>query len=320
MYYLGLDGGGTKTRYILIDEELKVVYDLERGTVHIRQIGEESLKEELQFSLNMICTKANINYKDIKYAFLGMPGYGESKEDMNSIKRAVNEVFNGIKYAIGNDSIAGWAAGTGCSPGINIVSGTGSIAYGRNESGQEARCGGWGPSIGDDGSAYWIALRIINEYTKQKDGRKPKTILLDILEKECNIKDYFEIVDIIFNKLKFSRSEIASFSKIGALAANEGCSECKKIFEEAAENLFLHVKTLVNKLNLYDNFILSYTGGVFKSGDLILNPILKAIKNNNINCTIQKPQLEPWHGAALMAYSLDGNKIPKDYKDRLENI
>lgn len=318
MYYLGVDGGGTKTRYLLIDEELNIVTDIENGTIHIHQIGKEKLRTELKENLNEICKKSGIKCNEINYAFLGVPGYGESKNDIKDIEEIVDEVFNGINYTIGNDAVAGWAAGTGCTEGINIVAGTGSIAYGRNKTGQEVRCGGWGPGIGDDGSAYWIGLKVINEYTKQKDGRKRKTILVDILEKEYKIKDYFEIVDIVFNRLKFSRTDIAGFSKVAYLAGKEGCMACKEIFREAAENLFSHIKVLSKELNLIDNFILSYTGGVFKSGDLILKPLEEMLKSSNINCTLKQPDIEPWHGAALMAYLLAGNKIPDDYKKILK--
>lgn len=317
MYYLGVDGGGTKTRYILIDENLNVIFDMERGTIHIHQIGEENLKKELKEAFELICNETKIGPENIEYLFIGVPGYGESKSDKRIIDNIIDEVFNEVPYTIGNDSVAGWAAGTGCTNGINIVAGTGSIAYGRNEKGEEGRCGGFGPGIGDDGSAYFIALKVINEYTKQKDGRSKETILVKTLEEKLNIQDYFEIVDIVFNKLKFSRTEIAAFASIGSIAAKRGCSACKKIFEEASYELFLHIKVLSEKLKFNDKFIVSYTGGVFKSGDLILEPLKRMIKEENINCIIKEPEIEPAAGAALMAYTLSGEIPPKDYKERL---
>lgn len=319
MYYLGVDGGGTKTKYILIDKELNIIKDIERGTIHIHQIGEEKLKDELLQSINIILSETNINRSDIGYVFLGVPGYGESESDKRIIDKILCEVLYGIKYEASNDSVVGWAAGTGCKDGINIVAGTGSIAYGRNENGDEDRVGGWGPGIGDDGSAYWIALKVINEYTKQKDGRREKTVLLDIMEEELNIKDYFEIVDIVFNKMKFSRTEIASFSKIGAMAAEKGCRVCKFIFEEAAYNLYLHIKVLAKKLEFNNEFIVSYSGGVFNSGNLILDPLVDMIKEDGLNCVVKKPEIEPCHGAALLAYKLYGNDIPNNYKEKLKS-
>lgn len=304
MYYLGVDGGGTKTRYILADDSGKVIDNIEMGTTHIQQIGKESLLDQLQEARDNILERNNIKIKDIKSAFFGMPGYGEIKEDKEIIDSIVEEVYKGTKFSIGNDCEVGWAAGTECSEGVNIVAGTGSIAYGKNKDGMHERCGGWGPGIGDDGSAYYIGLKIINEYTKQKDGRKNKTSLVSIIEDEFKIKDYFEIVDIVFKKIEFSRTEIAKFSRFGAIAAQSGCQASKKIFEEAAIQLADHILSLKKSLNLGDGFIVSYTGGVFKSGNLILEPFKKSLLENKINCTVKEPRLEPWEGAVLLAKNI----------------
>lgn len=318
MYFLGVDGGGTKTKYLLMNKELKVVGEIESGTTHIHQIGKEKLIYVLRENLQLICDKCSIQKQEIKYAFLGIPGYGESKRDVEDIEYCVNSVFNGVNYTIGNDSVVGWAAGTGCREGINIVAGTGSIAYGRNKEGNEARCGGWGPGIGDDASAYWIGLKVLNEYTKQKDGRKEKTVLVDILEKKYDIKDYFEIVDIVFNRLKFSRTYIAKFSEVAYLAASAGCESCIDIFKEAAKELFFHIKVLKNELNLTDGFLVSYSGGVFKAGEYILNPLNDMLRKEGIKCILIEPKLKPWHGAALLAYLLSGNELPDNYIELLK--
>ena len=243
MYYLGIDGGGTKTKYLLVDEKLQKVCEREGATIHIHQVGVEGIKNELRENISKICEESKISVRDISYAFAGVPGYGESLDDMVKIDEAIKEVME-VPYSIDNDAVNGWAGGTACKPGINVVAGTGSIAYGRNAEGKLARCGGFGPGIGDDGSAYWIALRTINEYTKQKDGRSEKTVLVDILEKEYNITYKYEIVDIAFNRLKFNRTELAKFSTICFLAAEEGCRACKNIFKDAAKAIFEHISVV----------------------------------------------------------------------------
>ncbi len=61
MYYLGVDGGGTKTKYILVDEDLKVLSEIERGTTHLHQIGIDNLKLEINEGIKEVCSKGNIN-------------------------------------------------------------------------------------------------------------------------------------------------------------------------------------------------------------------------------------------------------------------
>ena len=317
MYYLGIDGGGTKTKYLLVNEKLEKVCEREGSTIHIHQVGVEGIKKELKENIDKICCGAKISVKDIAYAFAGVPGYGESLDDMVKIDEAIKEVME-IPYSVDNDAVNGWAGGTACKPGVNIVAGTGSIAYGRNAEGKLARCGGFGPGIGDDGSAYWIALRTINEYTKQKDGRKERTVLYDILEKEYNISYKYEIVDVVFNKLKFNRTELAKFSTICFLAAEEGCTACKKIFRDAAEAIFDHINAISKELNFKDEFIVSYTGGVFKAGRHVLEPLQEMINNSGLKCYLQEPALDPWNGSVLLAYTLAGNTVPDNVKEILK--
>lgn len=317
MFYLGIDGGGTKTKYLLVDEKLNKVADVEGSTIHIHQVGVEGIQKQLNENISRVCEEAKISVNDIAYTFIGVPGYGESLDDMNKIDAAIKEVMV-IPYSIDNDSVNGWAGGTACKPGVNIVAGTGSIAYGRNAEGKLARCGGFGPGIGDDGGAYWIGLKTINEYTKQKDGRKEKTALLDILEKEYNITYQYEIVDIAFNRLQFNRTELAKFSTVCYLAAEAGCPVCKNIFREAAAELFSHIEAISKMLNFTDEFVVSYTGGVFKSGKHVLEPLQEMINESGLKCILQEPALDPWNGSVLLAYSLAGNVVPDNAKDILK--
>ena len=317
MYYLGIDGGGTKTKYLLVNEGLQKVCEREGSTIHIHQVGVEGIKSQLKENISRICEEVNISTKDIAYAFAGVPGYGESLDDMVKIDKAIKEVME-VPYSIDNDAVNGWAGGTACKPGVNVVAGTGSIAYGRNAEGKLARCGGFGPGIGDDGSAYWIALRTINEYTRQKDGRSEKTVLVDILEKEYNISYKYEIVDIAFNRLKFNRTELAKFSTICFLAAEAGCLACKKIFEDAARAIFEHIYAISKELNFNEEFVVSYTGGVFKAGKHVLEPLNEMIKESGLKCYLQEPELDPWNGSVLLAYTLAGNTVPHNVKEILK--
>ena len=116
---------------------------------------------------------------------------------------------------------------------------------------------------------------------------------------------------MVYNKYNLSRTDIASVAKTTYLGALEGVEECIKIYEEAAGELFRHIKSLSQELDFKDDFIVSYTGSVFKAGDFILEPMRKLIEKENINCILSPPKLEPWNGAALMAYVESGKEIPK---------
>ena len=95
-----------------------------------------------------------------------------------------------------NDSAAGWAGSLGLEEGINLVAGTGSIAYGQNKFGTEARAGGWDDGFSDEGSCYWLGKKALELFSKESDGRVKKGKLLEIFRYNFNLKNDFDLIDI----------------------------------------------------------------------------------------------------------------------------
>lgn len=302
MFFLGVDGGGTKTKFVLINERLEVCSVVETTTSHIFQVGEKGIIEVLENGLSDIISKTNIDKQEIGYVMLGMPGYTEIKSNDYNIEKAVKEVFSFTEYYIANDAEIGWAGSLACKPGISIVAGTGSIGFAVDPQGKKVRTGGWGDFIGDEGSAHWIARKVLEVYSKQKDGRLEPSVLVDIIEREYNIKDEYELIDIIHNRYRLNRKEIARFSLCAFNAAKYGCQYSKSIFEKAAFELYLHIKALLKKTSFPDRVLVSYTGGVFKAGDFILKPFKELLEELDDKIDLITPYMEPAFGAAFYAY------------------
>ena len=110
MYYLGIDGGGTKTKYVLVDKNLKKISEMEGSTIHIHQVGASGIKTQITENISNICNKAGISLNEIGYVFVGVPGYGESIEDMKTIDKVFEEIMK-VPYSIDNDAVSGWAGG-----------------------------------------------------------------------------------------------------------------------------------------------------------------------------------------------------------------
>jgi N-acetylglucosamine kinase-like BadF-type ATPase len=243
---------------------------------------------------------------------MGIPGYGEVKDDTLKLESIISEVYQSMNYKIGNDVETGWAGSLACKPGINVVCGTGAIAIGVDETYKTARCSGWGPFIGDEGSAYWIGKKGLEVFSKQSDGRYDKTKFYEIFKERLNLEYDFQIIDLVHNKIKLDRSEIAKFSMIISEIAKTGDIDAIKIFKEAAEEIYLMVKSIVKQLKLNGKINMSYVGGVFNAGDLILEPLRKRFEEKSYNVEIIPPILEAWEGAALYAYQLAGNEITEE--------
>ena len=207
-----------------------------------------------------------------------------------------------------NDSEVAWAGSLACNPGINIVAGTGAIGFGIDSKGNTRRASGWGDLCGDEGSAYWISLKMIEAFTKQADGREERTRLYNIVRDELEIEDDFEILDIVLNKLDRRRDKIASLANLLFIAAEDDDHIAIEIYKEAAREHFLTIRALVEKMEFEEDeeILVSYSGGVFKSGKHILEPLESLIKSYRSDIKLIKPILNPGSGAALYALKLSG--------------
>lgn len=303
MYYIGIDGGGTKTSFTIVNKEGNKIDRLITSTIHYEQIGFDRVESLLRESLKTLLRNNSIEMSQIKGVFLGLPGYGEVKSVKDKIDNIVKNVLKGTKYKIGNDVEVGLVGSLAGKSGINIVSGTGSIALGKDNRGKSIRCGGWGSYIGDEGSAYWIGKRTLEAFSKQSDSRNVKDELYYIIKKHLEIEDDYDIIDYSINKIKKDRTKIAKLSKLCYEAAIKGDSNAIKIFEDAAYELSLLVEAIIKKLRFDEEIMVSYSGGVFSSGDLVLNPLKKNLSNYKIEFI--EPILGPGEGACIMAYELD---------------
>ncbi len=315
MYFLGVDGGGTKTCFTLIDVNGKVISKVIKGPSHPTQIGFENLEKLLREGLEEIITNNKISASDIERVTLGLAGYGIVKEIAEGIAKIVERVFNEIKYELVSDvrvAIAGDLAG---EDGINIVAGTGSIALALKNN-EIIRCGGWGYTVGDEASAYWIGKKTIALFSKESDGRAEKGALYELVRKNLGLNKDAEIISYVNDKIKGDRSEIAKLAKICSDAAILGDEEAMAIFNEAAVEITEMIKVLLRNFG-NEQVKVSYTGGVFKSGELILKPLKNMLEGLNVE--LIEPILSPDLGGCLLAYKNSGYEVNKEFYNTIVN-
>ena len=173
MYFLGIDGGGTKTDFLLLDENGKTIAQRKIGTISYKHVGMDYVTELLRENINQI-----LDGNDA-YICLAFPNWGESRVNDERFLCRIDKITD-RPMKIVNDSAAGWAGSLGLEEGINLVAGTGSIAYGQNKFGTEARAGGWDDGFSDEGSCYWLGKKALELFSKESDGRVKKGKLLEI--------------------------------------------------------------------------------------------------------------------------------------------
>ena len=298
MFYLGIDGGGTKTAFALMNEAGEIVTSYETTGCNYYEIGKEGILQLLIHGLSQCIDTLNIGMDDV-VAAAGVPFYGESENLMKDLPE-IRERFP-IPITFVNDVEVGFFGALGDQAGINIVAGTGSIAIGFDEEGNSARSGGFGPEFfADEGSAYWIGNMLINEFTRQADGRADRSLLYHEIRKEFGLEDDFYVVPYLLDNGYGQRDQIAGLSRLASKYAELGDPVCLTLFDRVANELYLLAKSIKSRITFSTLPIqVSYTGGVFQTGELVLAPLRELLKQEDM--VLVSPKREPVYGACLIA-------------------
>lgn len=299
MYFLGIDGGGTKTKFTIVDENLNVMGSIIKGTTHYNQIGFENVGKVLREGIYEVCEHCNIDLKNINYIFIGIAGYGKIREIVLNIEESIKNQLKGLSYTIGNDVEIALAGSLNGECGINIIAGTGSIALALDKEGKLHRCGGWGYRLGDEGSAYYIGMSTLRCFTMQSDKRLDKTLIYDYIKRELNITNDYDIIKYINEDINGDRTQIANISKLCYEAAINGDKVAIEIFNKSAYELSRNIKALEGHFEKGEIIKVSYSGGVFKSGSFILDPLREFLDKQRFE--IVKPISSPDIGACILA-------------------
>ncbi|MDR1533344.1 MAG: hypothetical protein LBS62_14385 [Clostridiales bacterium] len=300
MFFLGVDAGGSKAAFALCDSSgtVKARYRCKsQGAFSLGMSGIEKLVAE---GAEEVCKAAGISVGDIAWAGLGFPGYGEQENNESEIDAACARALPGVPVTCACDCWLGWAGSLAMGPGVNIVSGTGSICFGANARGQTARSGGWGEYC-DEGSCSWIGRRLIAEFTKQSDGRKPKTPLYSMFREALGITNDIYFIYRLNRDFAGKPDETARLQVLAEKAARAGDPVSRRIYGEAAEELCIAITAVADRLGLNNGsgFLVSYSGGLFKAGDCILTPLAERVTKAGGRLTA--PLREPEIGAVFMA-------------------
>jgi len=303
-YFLGVDGGGTKTRFALMSQR-KLVAEAQLGTSYHPDVGLDGVGDVLAEGVLQVLSRAGIDASQIAHAFFGLPAYGEDRQATPVLRALPATILGHERYTCDNDMVCGWAGSLGAEDGINVVAGTGSIGYGQRR-GRAARAGGWGEAFSDEGSAYWIAMQGLNAYSRMSDGRLPRGPLHALVNESLNLEDDLELCALVYGANARSRGELARLSPLVARAAALGDSAALGIFARAGQELAQIALALRAKLGYESNEVvrLSYSGGAFAAGDLLMAPFRAALTTAGPGFEIRQPLYDPHFGAALYAARL----------------
>lgn len=299
-YLLSMDGGGTKTAWLLTTEsgDLAATYKTE-GCSHLEK-GVERVLDQIHEGIREVTKLAEISKEDIIGAAFGVPCFGEYPAEDKIISDDLYTYLKNTAVSVHNDVDLGFAGSLCLEDGIHVVAGTGAIAVGKNGE-NTARSNGWHPSFSDEGSGYWLGMQTLSLFAKQADCRISRSALYDIMKREFSFEKDEDVIAFYDKVPMGDRKTVASLQLILNKAADAGDESALKLYEAAAYELYLSVLGVYRALGFSsENRIqVSYSGGLFSADGHVLTPFEEFM--SQLNADLKKPYLTPDKGGILLA-------------------
>lgn len=293
MYYLGIDGGGTKTVTVVTDEKGRIITTVSGATINFYSVGYENARKNLSELMNKITAETEIC--SFSGAFIGCSAL-DCEADNETTERLCNGIINADKIKMHSDVYIALKSVKNAECPCVAICGTGSIATGEDKNGNTHVTGGWGHILGDEGSAYSIAVKAL-EICCQMCDKNEKTPLLESAEKFFGVPDFRKAIDIIYSD-DMTKDKLAHFAE--ALDIND--ETVRKIIISQAQKFAFTVQTLLEKMKNCD--VLGLYGGVFQHNSFFREEFSDTIRKNFPHTEIKLIETPPAVTAAEIARSL----------------
>ena len=296
---LGVDGGGTKTRAVIVDDSGELIGEGISGPSNPLRVGVAAAAGAVREAVERACSTGRVRRADILAAQVGLAGVRR-----HDLRERMREALMGLGIkpleVVTDADIALYGATEG-KPGVVVIAGTGSVCCGANARGGRALAGGWGPLAGDEGSGSWIARRALQAVAKATDGRGPQTSLVESACEYFNAATPDDIALVIYSPT-MTNQIIAGFARQVIERARAGDAVALDIMAEAGRELGAAANAVIKNLRMErERFLVGYVGGVFASGELVLKPMREEIARVAPRAQAVFPGLAPAEAAASMA-------------------
>jgi len=296
---VGVDGGGSKTRVIVADDAGSQLGEVVGPASAVRPGEAERSADVISATVRDALASCEMTHVMPKVLCVGVAGAGREPERQAlwqalMSRELADEVVIHADFSIALDD----AFGEG--PGVLLVSGTGSVAFGRGPSGQIARCGGWGPVCGDEGSGQWVGRRALSVVTAAADGREPETALVGAVLTAAQVN---EPQELIAWAAQASPAQLATLAPVVSSVAEAGDLRANAIISLAVEELVLHVRTLSRQLFGDERAAtpVALTGGMLSKGTVLRKRFEHRLKSAVPGAQLHAGEVEPARGAVRSA-------------------
>jgi glucosamine kinase len=304
---IGVDGGGSKTRVVVADEHGTQLGEVVGPASGVKPGQAEASAEVIATTVRDALASCEMTHVMPKVLYVGVAGVAREQE-----REALWQALMGRELAeetvVHPDFSIALDDAFGEGPGILLISGTGSIAFGRSPSGAIARCGGWGPICGDEGSGAWVGRRALSVVTASADGREPETALIGAVLTAAQVNEPRELIAWA---AQATPAQLATLAPVVSSVADAGDLRANAILSLAVEELVLHVRALARQLFGDERAAtpVAFTGGMLTKGSTLRKRLEHRLKSAVPGAQLHTAEVNAARGAVRGALRYLGESV-----------
>ncbi|HEY4130873.1 MAG TPA: BadF/BadG/BcrA/BcrD ATPase family protein [Gemmatimonadaceae bacterium] len=304
---IGIDGGGSKTHAIVADDQGKTIAETVGPGSAVRPGQADHSAAVIADVVRDALASCEMTHVTPRVLSIGVAGAGREKERQELWQALVSRDL-ATELVIHSDFSIALDDAFGDGPGVLLIGGTGSVAFGRSPAGATARCGGWGPVCGDEGSGAWIGRKALSVVTSAADGREPETALTGAVLTAAQLN---ETADLIAWAAGASPAQLATLAPVVLSVADSGDLRANAIVTLGVEELVLHVRSLARQLFVDERAALpvALSGGLLSRGSSMRKRLEHRLKSAVPGATIHTEPVVPARGAVRAALRILGEAM-----------
>jgi N-acetylglucosamine kinase-like BadF-type ATPase len=308
--WIGMDGGGSKTVAALCDEQGDVLARAQGDSANVMSRSWPEVERTLRELIDELLRQSGMAAEQVAAVCLGLAG-ADRPETKSLLQEAFGPLF-GERLLIDNDAAVALYAGTWGEPGVVLIAGTGSIAYGMTKEGARHRVGGWGYLLGDEGSGFDLGRSALASVLRAHDGRGESTMLTELVLGHFGLRSPAELIQLVYGADN-PRKLLAEASQVLLAAAEAGDALSLRLVEQAAAELVTLGLTCLKRVGERQPVVLA--GGLLTADTLLRQRVIERL---SAHAETRIPAHPPVVGALVMALRHTGIAIDQQVRDNLQ--
>ncbi|HEX8943470.1 MAG TPA: BadF/BadG/BcrA/BcrD ATPase family protein [Gemmatimonadaceae bacterium] len=304
---IGIDGGGSKTHAMVADEQGRTIAETVGPGSAVRPGKAEHSANVIADVVRDALASCDMTHVTPRVLSIGVAGAGRETERQELWQALVSRDL-AAELVIHSDFSIALDDAFSDGPGVLLISGTGSVAFGRGPTGATSRCGGWGPVCGDEGSGAWIGRRALSVVTAAADGREPETALTGAILTAAQVNETSDLIGWAANA---SPAQLASLAPVVLSVADAGDLRANAVVSLAVEELVLHVRALARQLFGDERAALpiALSGGMLARGTTLRKRLEHRLKSAVPGGQLRTDLVIPARGAVRAALRILGEAM-----------